>query len=133
MSEKGSLEGKKILFVEDDEFFADIMTMKLKGSGCEVRHVADGDSVFPAISKEKPDVMILDIMLPGGMDGYAIIEKLKADPVNGKIPIIILSNLSREEDIEKGMKLGAFKYMTKAHVTPNDVVGSLQEAIASVH
>lgn len=125
------LQGKKILFVEDDTFFAEIMSLKLKGTGCEVHPITDAEHVLPALVSEKPDAVILDIMLPGGMDGFSLLQKIKEDPAHAHIPIIILSNLSREEDIEKGMKLGAFKYMTKAHVTPKDVVSCLEEAIKS--
>ncbi len=125
------LQGKKVLFVEDDTFFAEIMSLKLKGTGCEVYPITDGEHVFPALASQKPDVVILDIMLPGGMDGFAVLQKIKADPAYAHIPVIIMSNLSREEDMEKGMKSGAFRYMTKAHVTPKEVVSCLEEAIKS--
>lgn len=65
------------------------------------------------------------------MDGFAILEKIKADPDFKDIPVIILSNLSQPEDIEKGIRLGAFRYLTKALVTPTEIVESIESALST--
>lgn len=132
MDDKEWMQGKKILFVEDDEFFASIISLKLNGLGCVVSNVPNAEFAFAALQKEKPDLMILDIMLPGEMDGFAILEKMKADPELKDIPVVILSNLGRTEDIEKGMKLGAYQYLAKARVSPTDVMDSLEKALSTM-
>lgn len=132
MDDKIWLKGRKILFVEDDQFFADIISMKLRGYECVVSNVPNAELTLASLKKEKPDLIILDLMLPGEMDGFGILEKLKADPNFRDIPVVILSNLGRAEDIEKGMRLGANKYLTKAHVTTSDVIDSLESALGSI-
>ena len=126
------LEGKKILFVEDDAFFSDIISTKLKGVGTIVLVATDGQQAISSLEKDKPDLIILDLMLPGGVDGFAILEKIKANPDTKDIPVVILSNLGRIEDIERGTRLGAFRYLTKANVTTKEIIEGLESALSSM-
>lgn len=124
-----SLTGKKVLYVEDDAFFADMMTEKLSAVGCKMSHAITGEQALEVLVKDRPDLIVLDIMLPGGMDGFAVLERIKQDEHSKDAPVVILSNLSSLEDVEKGMRLGAFKYLTKANVTPQEVVIALNEVL----
>ena len=115
---------KKILFVEDDPFLIDIYTTKLKEAGFEVKVSTNGQEALEKIKEEQFDLLLLDIVLPQ-IDGWAILEKIK----NASLKIIILSNLSQKEEVEKGLKLGATKYLIKAHYTPSEVVEEIKETL----
>lgn len=121
----GKLEGKKVLLVEDDLFFTKLVDKKLSNSKCVFNHVGTGDEAVKFLHDNVPDVVLLDIMLPGGLDGFGVLKKMKEDEKLKNVPVIILSNLSSPADIERGMSLGAFRYLVKASITPNDIIGHL--------
>jgi two-component system, OmpR family, response regulator len=118
----------KILLVEDDPLLIDIYTTKLKQVGFEVDVEEDGDDVFPHAEKSQPDVILLDIVLPH-TDGWEILEKLQEGESTKHIPIFVLSNLGQKEEIEKGLRLGATKYLIKAHYTPSEVVREIEQLL----
>ena len=119
---------KKILLVEDDPFLGDIYTTKLKEAGFDIEVVEDGDGVLPKIKERKPDLLILDIILPH-LDGWEIIRQIKESPDLKDLKIIILSNLGQKNEVEKGLQLGAAKYLIKAHYTPTEVVEEIKKAL----
>jgi CheY-like chemotaxis protein len=133
MSDKNenNLSGKKILYVEDDIFFANMLSLKLTNLGCVFKNAANGQEAFLELGKEKADIVLLDLMLPGGMDGFEILEKIKANPDLKKIPVVILSNLSQTEDIQKGLKLGASKYLIKAMVSTGEIIDNIKSVLGS--
>lgn len=119
---------KKILLVEDDPFLIDIYSTKLKGSGFEVEVASDGDQCFSKIKETNFDLIILDIVLPQ-MDGWEILRKIKTTEEMKHLPVIILSNLSQRAEVEKGLKLGAVKYLIKAHYAPSEVVEEIKKVL----
>lgn len=120
---------KKILLIEDDPLLIDIYSNKLKQSGFEVQVVEQGEKAIAAMEADKPDLVLLDIVLPR-VDGWDILTTLKAKKELKDIPVVILSNLGQKEEIEKGLNLGAVKYLIKAHYTPSEIV---EEVIKLVH
>jgi len=116
---------KKILVVEDDKFLRKVISLKLDREGYEVSEAVDGEKGAEKIKKEKPDLVLLDLILPG-IDGFEFLSKVKTDPVLSKIPIIILSNLGQKDDIEKGLKMGANDYLVKAHFTPDEIITKIK-------
>ena len=130
MTDDTKINGKKILLVEDDTFYANLISQKLAHAECHLSYVASGEDAIKQLEKEIPDVIVLDIILPGSMDGFAVLEKMRADDKFKNIPVIILSNLSRLQDIEKGMKLGAFRYLVKASVAPSEIVSNIASVFA---
>jgi DNA-binding response OmpR family regulator len=116
---------KKILVVEDDKFLRKVISLKLDREGYEVSEAVDGEKGAEKIKKEKPDLVLLDLILPG-IDGFEVLSKVKTDPVLSKIPIIILSNLGQKDDIEKGLKMGANDYLVKAHFTPDEIITKIK-------
>ena len=108
---------KKILLVEDDPFLIDIYTTKLKESGFSVKVGTDGEQALNLAKEKKLDLIVLDIVLPQ-IDGWEILRKIKSDPKLKNLKVIILSNLGQKEEVEKGINLGATKYLIKAHYTP---------------
>jgi len=117
-----------ILLVEDDPFLIDIYTTKLKEVGFSVFVASDGEKVLAAATENKPDLILLDIVLPH-IDGWEILRKIREDEKLKDIKVIILSNLGQRVEVEKGMKLGAEKYLVKAHYTPTKVVEEIKEVL----
>ncbi len=118
----------KILIVEDDKFLRELIVRKLNTENFETIEAIDGERALPLLKEEKPDLVLLDLILPG-IDGFEILTKIKADSSLADIPVIILSNLGQREDVEKGMKLGAIDYLVKAHFTPNEIIEKVKQAI----
>lgn len=119
---------KNILLVEDDPFLIDIYTTKLKGAGFSVKVADNGESAVQKIKEKKPDLVLLDIVLPQ-LDGWEILHQIKSEKKFQDLKIIILSNLGQKEEVEKGLKLGAVKYLIKAHYTPSEVVEEIKKVL----
>ena len=119
---------KKVLFVEDDPFLIDIYGTKLKQAGYEIAVQSDGEKVVASILKEKPDVVVLDIVLPH-VDGWDILRSIQENEEAKRTKIIILSNLGQKDEVEKGLQLGAARYLIKAHYTPSQVVGEITKVL----
>jgi len=103
----------KVLIVEDEEILAKILQEKFRDQGFSSEVAADGDSALPVARKFGPDIIVLDLILPK-KDGFTVLEELKADPNLKSVPVIILSNLGQEDEIRRGLKLGAVDYLVKA-------------------
>jgi DNA-binding response OmpR family regulator len=119
---------KKILLVEDDPFLIDIYKTKFKKAGFQVEVAESGDQVFPVLKEIKPDLLVLDIVLPH-LDGWEIMERIKSDKDLKNLKVIILSNLGQKNEVEKGLKMGAVKYLIKAHYTPTEIVEEIKKII----
>lgn len=102
----------KILLIEDEEDIADLIKLQAEISGYKITHAADGLNGFEAVGKENPDLIILDLMLPG-QNGLDVCRKIKANPDYKHIPIIMISAKSEETDVVLGLELGADDYVTK--------------------
>lgn len=120
---------KKILLVEDDKFLRELIAKKLKSSGYEVIEAIDGESAVIKAKELKPDLVLLDLILPG-IDGFGILTKIKEDPDISKTPVIILSNLSQQEEVEKAIKLGAADFLIKAHFVPGEIIEKIKKILA---
>ncbi len=121
---------KTILLVEDDPFLVDIYSTKLKEAGFSVQVAIDGKEVLKKM-KEKgniPDLLLLDIVLPN-FNGWEILRKIERDDELKTLKVVILSNLGEKQEIEKGLKLGAARYLVKAHYTPSEVVEEVKKIL----
>ncbi|MES3031760.1 MAG: response regulator [Patescibacteria group bacterium] len=123
-----NLAGKKIMWVEDDQFLNDIIARKLSATKCLFFHATEGEEALKIINQEMPDIIMLDIIL-SGIDGFEILRRVKSEPKTKNIPVILLSNLGQASDIEKGQKLGAARFMVKATVTPNEIIDQIKEVL----
>ena len=119
---------KKILLVEDDPFLIDIYTVKFKKVGYSVEVVSRGDMVLKKAKSIKPDLIILDIVLPN-MDGWEVLQAIKKSNQLKKTKVIILSNIGEKEDIERGLKYGVVKYLIKSRYTPSEIAEEIKEII----
>ena len=111
---------KKILIIEDEEFLLDIYRKKLEGLGLKVITRTDGQDCLELVKKEKIDLILLDIVLPG-KDGYKILQELRADPKTASVKVMVMSNLGQKEEIDKALSLGANNYAIKANLTPKEM------------
>lgn len=123
------LSGKKIMWVEDDQFLNDIIARKLSLTKCVFFHSNEGEEALKIINTEIPDIVMLDIVL-FGMDGFEILRRIKSDLKTKHIPVILLSNLGQTADIEKGKNLGAARFLVKANVTPNEIIDQIRSVIS---
>jgi len=124
-----NLEGKKVVWVEDDKFLADIIKRKFAATKCTLFYFTEGLEALEIIKKEIPDIIMLDILLPG-IDGFEILEKIKSNPNTKNIPVILLSNLGQPSDIKRGKELGVTHFMIKATVTPDDIIDKIKEILS---
>ncbi len=115
------LSGIKILIVEDDSFLSSIIFDRLKKEGYNVSLAADGETALKFIEREIPDLVLLDILMPG-ISGLEVLKKIKEDPRTKDISVIIFSNLGQEQEMEEGRKLGADDYLIKARITPKELI-----------
>ena len=119
---------KKILVIEDDRFLRELIVRKLTIEGYDVVQAIDGEQGLEKIKSEKPDLVLLDLILPG-IDGFEVLSQVKKDESLSHIPIIILSNLGQRSEVEKGLNLGATDYMIKAHFTPDEIVEKIRNIL----
>lgn len=123
---------KSILLIEDDPFLIDIYTTKLKESNFTVDVATDGEQGLRKLFEKNFDLLVLDIVLPQ-IDGWEILKKIKDLRFNLKhlegLKIVILSNLGQKKEVEKGMEMGAIKYLIKAHFTPSEVVEEIKKIL----
>ncbi len=118
----------KILIIEDDKFLRELISRKLNTENFTIAEAIDGESGLKVIKESKPEVVLLDLILPG-IDGFEVLAKIKDDPMLASVPVIILSNLGQREDVERGLKLGAADYLVKAHFTPNEIVEKVKQVL----
>ena len=117
-----------ILLVEDDFFLIDIYVTQLKKAGYKVEVASDGKIALNKIKKSKPDLLILDVILPK-VNGWELLETIRQDRHLKKLKVVILSNLGQKEEVEKGFNLGAIKYFIKAEYTPSEVVEEIKKIL----
>jgi len=124
-------DGKtKILLIEDDPFLSSMYSTKFEMENFYVSSAEDGEKGLKLSLNEKPDIILLDILMPK-MNGFEVLEKLKANEETNKIPVILLTNLNQKDEIERGMSLGANDYLIKAHFMPSEVVDKIKKIINS--
>jgi len=116
----------KILIVEDEDSLLNLYEVKLIKEGFEVITCTNGEDGIAQAIEHKPDLILLDILMPK-VDGYGMLKEIKNLPDTKKIPVIIFSNLSQKEEIEKGFKLGAEDYIVKTSVTPEELASKVKE------
>lgn len=119
----------KILLVEDDKFLFRAYTDGLQDGGFTVIGAADGKEAMEKIRSEKPDLVLLDLIMPGE-NGIEILGKIKADEALKNVPIVILSNSARDSDIKNGIALGAVDYLIKSDFSMDEVVKKVRGYLA---
>ncbi|OHA49818.1 MAG: hypothetical protein A2W59_01055 [Candidatus Terrybacteria bacterium RIFCSPHIGHO2_02_41_19] len=121
----------KILIIDDDEFLLDMYAVKFKEEGFEVELARGGKEALNKIKEGiYPEVVLLDVVMPG-MDGFELLEIIRKEKLIPTSKIIILSNLSQKEHLDKGTNLGVADYVVKAYFTPSEVVKKVNTVLQS--
>jgi DNA-binding response OmpR family regulator len=121
---------KKILIVEDDAAMREIVIHKLQANGFDVKEAEDGKKGIDILLQEKPDLVLLDLMLPE-IDGFKVLETVRSnsDPLIANTPIIILSNLWSNKDILRTKALKVQAYMVKAYFTTEEILAKINDVL----
>ena len=116
----------KILLIEEDQFLYKILTVKLKRAGFDVFLAIDVEEGIKKAKETKPDLILLDLILPK-INGFAVLSEIKKTPVLKKVPVVILSNLGQESDVEKGLRMGAEDYLIKTNLSLSEIVEKVKK------
>ncbi len=117
---------KKILLVEDDEALSTIYQIRLEAEDYDVRRVSNGEEALSATLEYKPDLIILDVMMPK-VSGFDVLDILRDTPQTKDVKVIILTALSQDADIERAKKLGVDDYLIKSQVVIAEVVERIKQ------
>lgn len=119
------MSAQKIVLIEDDEILSKVLFTELKDAGFDVSQVFDGEAGLALVRSEKPDLVLLDLILPK-KHGFLVLEELKKSPDTNAIPVIILTLLGEDEDIKKGLRLGADDYLVKSSHAVAEIVEKIK-------
>jgi len=122
-------EKSKIVLVEDDKYIARAYKAGLERAGFEMFMATDGAEGLEKIKSEKPDLVLLDLIMPV-KNGFEVLEELKMNDELKNIPVVILSNLGQDSDVARGKALGAVDYLIKTDWSMQEVVEKVKEHIA---
>lgn len=119
---------KKILFIEDEFALQRTMGEFLEREGYRMVHALDGEIGFDLAKKEKPDLILLDLVLPK-LNGFEVLKKIKNNKKIQNIPVIVLTNLGSNEDIKKILELGATTFLIKSDQNLKDIARKIRYAL----
>lgn len=115
------VSNKIVLVVEDDVFLAQLLTNRISKAGVNVIRAADGQEGLDMLRANKPNLILLDLILPK-KSGFELLEEMRADPAIANTSVIIVSNLGQESDVKRGRELGAVEYFVKAKTSIDGLV-----------
>lgn len=120
---------QSVLIVDDEPMARTLLRLMLVRAGFNVAEAEDGFDALDKVRKNRPDVILLDVMMPG-MDGFSVCERLRSDEETASLPIIMLSAKTDLASINKGLRVGATVYLTKP-ISPEDLTQHVREALES--
>lgn len=118
-------KGKKVLFVEDDDALAGVYMVRLQAEGFDVKRVANGEEALAAATEYKPDLVLLDVMMPK-VSGFDVLDILRNTPETANLKVIMLTALSQEADKKRAQDLGVDDYLVKSQVVITDVIARIK-------
>jgi DNA-binding response OmpR family regulator len=116
---------KKVFVIEDDPFLVKAYQSAFVKENMEVWMAQDGETAITFLDREAPDIVLLDLMLPG-MNGFEVLGKMRNHPKWREVPVIIVSNLGDPADIEKGKKLGVVEYKVKVQTNMDSIIRDIK-------
>lgn len=119
----------KILLVEDDVNLRDVYFARFQAEGFNLVVASNGEEALAAAVKEKPDLIVLDVMMPR-ISGFDVLDIIRSTPETAKTKVIMMTALSSPEDRQRGEKLGVDQYLVKSQVTLEDVVASVKRVLS---
>jgi len=121
---------KKILIIEDEKTLRFLLAQSLIAAGFQVEEAVDGEEGIKKMKENKPDLVLLDLILPT-MHGFDVLIKIKKDPFLESVPVMILSNLGQKEEVDKGLELGAVDFLIKAHFSLDEIIEKVKKTLSS--
>lgn len=121
---------KKILIVEDHADIRKLIRMTLEFDNYEIHEAADGVSGLKAAQAVKPDLILMDVMMPGELDGLQVCQRIKSDPAIRHIPVVLLTARGQVKDREAGMAAGTTAYLVKPF-SPLQLIDTIEQLLAT--
>lgn len=118
----------KILLAEDDRLLSKAASAALRRRGLEVFTAADGEEAVEVARRETPDLILLDVIMPK-LQGFEVLAQLKADPATANIPVVMLSNLAQQADVDEALRAGAIDYWIKADLRADQLAAKTASAL----
>ncbi|HEX9008548.1 MAG TPA: response regulator [Patescibacteria group bacterium] len=119
---------KKILVAEDDELYGKVYLNKLTKEGYQVFLVLNGKEAIEVAKRERPDLILMDIIMPV-MDGFTALKEIKSDPATQNLRVLIMSNLSQDADISKAKEMGAEDYFVKSNISISEFIEKINSML----
>ena len=116
------------MIVEDDRFLSSLMKARLEKEGFSVDQAFDGEEALMKLKSEVPALVILDLIMPK-VTGFEVLQTISITPQLTKVPVVILTNLAQDSDIEKARELGAKEYFVKVKVSIDDLIGKIKTLV----
>jgi len=116
------------MLVEDDRFLSSLIKARLEKDGFEVLQAFDGDQAIEVLNGSRPNLVILDLIMPK-TNGFEVLKTISLTPGLDQIPVIIVSNLAQDSDIEKARELGAKEYFVKVKISIDDLVEKIKSLV----
>lgn len=117
---------KTVFLIEDDRFLREMLSQKLSEQKIKVEAAVDGKTALEMIKTVKPDLILSDLLLPD-VDGFEVLAAIQKNTAFANVPVLVLSNLDKMEDIQKAKDLGAKDFMVKSNFTSNEIVAKVKE------
>lgn len=121
-------EPKKIMIIEDDHFLSSLLKARLEKDGFAVVQAFDGEEAMGLLKTEVPSLVVLDLIMPK-VTGFEVLQTISITPQLDKVPVIIVSNLAQDSDIEKARQLGVKDYFIKVKVSIDDLVAKIKTLV----
>ena len=118
-------EPKKIMIIEDDHFLSSLMKARLEKEGFTTIQAFDGEEALQLLKEAPPSLIILDLIMPK-ITGFEVLQSISITPQLYKVPVVILTNLAQDSDIQKARELGAKEYFVKVKVSIDDLVSRIK-------
>ncbi len=122
---------KKLLWLEDDALLGVVLSKALQATEFELIHVKDGKEALETLKTVVPDVIMVDLLVPGEFDGFGVLKEISTSPILKSVPKIVLSNLSNQADIDRARSLGANIFIVKATSSIDLIIDQLRAQVAS--
>lgn len=119
---------KKVMLIEDDRFLSSLLKTRLEKDGVIVVQMFDGENAVQRLSDERPNLVVLDLIMPK-INGFEVLKSISMTPGLDQTPVIIVSNLAQDSDIEKARQLGAKAYFVKVKISIDDLIGKIENLV----
>ncbi len=124
-------DAPKVLIAEDDHFLSSLLKARLEKENFSVKQTFDGEETLSVLKEFEPDLIVLDLIMPR-LSGFEFLEKISIDPQYNQIPVIVVTNLGQDNDVQKAKQLGVEEYFVKAKTSIDDLVTTIKGYVKSL-